>query len=360
MRTHILAWLVPAILCACNAISQGTTHIQGTLEEGNAADFVAVQYWVAPSAQEPPKTLKVPVKGHRFEADVPNCITEFSAVEIDGNRVAFIADGSTLTIDPLTHQVASSDSLGVQSRHNAWRQVQLDWEHEHALLWDFLNDRRDSCEDISRDEKALEEQYRRGIQEMDRRAFLENTDNVIGAMALSSLADINPKAAFFLAPKLSDEMLGNSAVRALLPVLEARANTAIGDHFMDFEIDGVKLSDYVGRGKAILLVFWASWCEESQKEMPRLKRLYEEYRSHNFDIVSVAVDDNPASSLKAAREWGMEWPVIVNGRDVPQKTYGFSHIPEMILFGPDGTILQRNFWGYDDRILESVVRRYVD
>jgi hypothetical protein len=32
----------------------------------------------------------------------------------------------------------------------------------------------------------------------------------------------------------------------------------------------------------------------------------------------------------------------------------------MILFGPDGTILQRNFWGYDDRILESVVRRYVD
>ena len=177
MRIHILAWLVPAILCACNALSQGTTHIQGTLEEGNAADFVAVQYWVAPSAQEPPKTLKVPVKDHRFEADVPNCITEFSAVEIDGNRVAFIADGSTLTIDPLTHQVASSDSLGVQSRHNAWRQVQLDWEHEHALLWDALKDLRESGEDTSRDEKALEEQYRRGIQEMDRQWMAGKTQN---------------------------------------------------------------------------------------------------------------------------------------------------------------------------------------
>ena len=39
--------------------------------------------------------------------------------------------------------------------------------------------------------------------------------------------------------------------------------------------------------------------------------------------------------------------------------YGVRRIPDMILFGPDGTILLRNFWGYDDQILDSIIGRYL-
>ena len=39
------------------------------------------------------------------------------------------------------------------------------------------------------------------------------------------------------------------------------------------------------------------------------------------------------------------WNLIVNAQIIPLETYGVRRIPDMILFGPDGTILLRNFWG---------------
>ena len=360
MRKLLLTGLLPAILCACHTPMPGITHILGTLDADSPVEYVKITYWEAPSVEKPPKIINVPVKDCRFEAEIPNCITEFGLIDINGNGMMFIADGSTLTVDPLTHRVTSSDRNGVQSRYNAWNQAQLDWEHELVRLLYSLKDQNDTGEDASRDEKALEAQYQRVKVENARLAFLENTDNVTGAMALSSLEKTNPKMALMLSTKLSDEMLGNSTVRAILPTLEARANTFIGDKYVDFEVDGAKLSDYVGKGKTILLVFWASWCEENRKETLRLKRLYEKYHSSVFDIVSVAVADRPENSRQAAVEWGMEWPVMVNGRDIPQRIYGIKNIPEMILIGPDGTILQRNFWGYNDEILETMVCKYAN
>ena len=44
---------------------------------------------------------------------------------------------------------------------------------------------------------------------------------------------------------------------------------------------------------------------------------------------------------------------------IPLETYGVRRIPDMILFGPDGTILLRNFWGYNDEVLDSIIDRYI-
>ena len=190
-----------------------------------------------------------------------------------------------------------------------------------------------------------------------------HTNNLIPTL----LESLDPKAALPLVGMLSEEMTKNATVQAILPTLEARARTSIGDRFTDFEVvqdpadphSAVKLSDYVGKGKTILLVFWASWCEENRKEMPGLKNIYEKYHGDDFDIVSIAVSDAPENSLAAAKEMGIMWNLIVNAQIIPLETYGVRRIPDMILFGPDGTILLRNFWGYDDLILDSIIGRYL-
>jgi thiol-disulfide isomerase/thioredoxin len=186
-------------------------------------------------------------------------------------------------------------------------------------------------------------------------------------MALSALESLDAKVALPLVSTLSEEMKKNATVQAVLPTLEARARTSIGDMFTDFKVvqdpsdprSVVKLSDYVGKGKTILLVFWASWCEENRKEMPGLKNIYEKYHGDDFDIVSIAVSDAPENSLAAAKEMGITWNLIVNAQSIPLETYGVRRIPDMILFGPDGTILLRNFWGYNDQILDSIIGRYL-
>ena len=53
----------------------------------------------------------------------------------------------------------------------------------------------------------------------------------------------------------------------------------------------VRLSDYVGQGKYILVDFWASWCGPCRGEVPNLKAVYDEFGGDDFEIVSVAVWD---------------------------------------------------------------------
>lgn len=357
------------VLLSCSsAPEQGPmTRFSGVFPDGPVPDSVDVQYWIPTDTVLLVKTKKIPVVDRRFEGEIPNCVTQFAEVFVPGDIVKFIADGSTLTIDIETHQISSSDPEGVQSRYNAWYQEWIDLEHETVSKNNALKDRAEAGEDIRDETQALEEEYHQKLVAIHRNAIRQNPDNIVGAFALSALESSDPKVALSLAGTLSEEMMKNATVQALLPTLEARAHTAIGDKFTDFEVvqdpadprSKVKLSDYVGKGKTILLVFWASWCEENRKEMPGLKSIYEKYHGDAFDMVSIAVTDTPENTLKAAKEMGITWNLIVNAGTIPLETYGVRRIPDMILFGPDGTILLRNFWGYDDQVLDAIIGRYI-
>lgn len=126
----------------------------------------------------------------------------------------------------------------------------------------------------------------------------------------------------------------------------AVTGTQEGDMFTDFEIaqpDGsiAKLSDYVGKGKYILVDFWASWCGPCKREIPNIKAAYEKYKGDKFDVLSVAVWDKPEDTAAAAAEHGVVWNQIVNAQKIPTDIYGIEGIPHLILFGPDGKIVKR-------------------
>ena len=123
-------------------------------------------------------------------------------------------------------------------------------------------------------------------------------------------------------------------------------STDEGAMFTDFEIaqpngSVAKLSDYVGKGKYILVDFWASWCGPCKREIPNIKAAWEKYKGDKFDVLSVAVWDKPEDTAKAAAEHGVVWNQIVDAGEVPTDIYGIKGIPHLILFGPDGVILKR-------------------
>ena len=361
--TYMAAALV-VLSCSVAPKEGQKTRLTGVFPDGPVPDSIEIQYWTPADSIQPVNKEKFPVVDRRFTAEIPSCATQFGEVFIPGDIVNFIADGSTLTIDLETHQVTYSDQDGVQSRYNAWYQEWMDLEHETVRKNEALKDRAEAGEDIRDETQALEEEYHQKLVAIHRNAIRQNPDNMTGAMALSALESLDPKVALSLVGALTEEMKKNATVQSLLPTLEARAHTAVGDMFTDFEVmqdpddprSKVKLSDYVGEGKTILLVFWASWCEENRKEMPGLKNIYEKYHGDDFDIVSIAVSDAPELSLAAAKEMGITWNLIVNAQIIPLEVYGVRWIPDMILFGPDGTILLRNFWGYNDQVLDAIIK----
>ena len=139
-------------------------------------------------------------------------------------------------------------------------------------------------------------------------------------------------------------------------MVTARKATAEGVKFTDFEVKGSKFSDYVGKGKYILVDFWASWCGPCKAEVPYLKNVYEKYAGKDFDILGVAVWDKDKATEKAIKDLSLPWNQIINAQSIPTDLYGIQGIPHIILISPDGTILKRNLRGAD---IEAEVAKYV-
>jgi len=161
-----------------------------------------------------------------------------------------------------------------------------------------------------------------------------------------------------------EEMLGklkgaaneDEFVRKLQDALDAVKSTAEGKKFTDFTVvqdesdpegSTVKFSDFVGRGKFVLVDFWASWCGPCKRELPNIAAIYEKYKGDDFDVLSIAVWDKPADTKEAAAEHGIVWSQIINAQQIPTEIYGIDGIPHIMLIGPDGTILKRNLRGAD-------------
>ena len=105
---------------------------------------------------------------------------------------------------------------------------------------------------------------------------------------------------------------------------------------------GQNLKDF--RGKYLLIDFWASWCGPCRKSIPALKELYEKYNSEDFEILSVSIDGDKGSWLKALDEEDMSWTQVFTedtGKDVMSK-YNFGSIPFLILIDKDGKIMKHN------------------
>lgn len=131
--------------------------------------------------------------------------------------------------------------------------------------------------------------------------------------------------------------------------IDAKIGSAEGHKFIDFEAEYngkiQKLSDYVGKGQYVLVDFWASWCGPCRHEIPNLIAIYNKYKGDKFNVLGVATWDKPEKTLEAIQQDKIPYPQIMNAQKAGSDAYNISGIPEIILFGPDGTILKRGLRG---------------
>ena len=160
--------------------------------------------------------------------------------------------------------------------------------------------------------------------------------------------------------KLPETVKSDKFVARLVESNAARQATAVGKKFTDFTIDHVvgvdkkgepvyekrSLSDFVGKGKVMLVDFWSPWCPPCKAEIPNIKAIWEKYAGEDFDVLSVAVWEESRkmdwhNTIDTAAFYGMKWLQINNGHQEPAALYGIEGIPHMVLFDKDGTILKR-------------------
>jgi thiol-disulfide isomerase/thioredoxin len=121
----------------------------------------------------------------------------------------------------------------------------------------------------------------------------------------------------------------------------------------------VALSGYAGKGKYVLLVFWASWCPPCREEAPNLVKLYREYKGKNFEIVSYSLDNNEDAWKRGIELLHLTWPQMSDCKhwDAPAvKSYAVQSIPCTILIDPAGKIIHRGLLGDE---LASVLKNLI-
>ena len=99
------------------------------------------------------------------------------------------------------------------------------------------------------------------------------------------------------------------------------------------------------KGKSLVLDFWATWCPDCRKDMPRMKALYEQARKSKKKIafLGVSADTDKAALEAYVRENGIAWPQLYEGvkrnESVISADYHVKWIPSVYVIGPDGKVI---------------------
>lgn len=136
---------------------------------------------------------------------------------------------------------------------------------------------------------------------------------------------------------------GTALLVLALMAFGAQAALPAGKTAPDFTLKSLtgknlKLSDY--RGQVVLINFWASWCGPCRQEMPRLNKLYQDFRRAGFVILGVNVDDKRATARRFAQQLSVSFPVVHDSRKQVSQRYGLDAMPYTVIVDRDGKVAQ--------------------
>ncbi|MEW5922955.1 MAG: TlpA disulfide reductase family protein [Candidatus Zixiibacteriota bacterium] len=154
----------------------------------------------------------------------------------------------------------------------------------------------------------------------------------------------------------SDKTGGASATTTITTTAVAGLSTLTA-----YDLDGNTHSfgEYVGK-KPLIVNFWGTWCPPCKREMPDLKKIYDEYRGKGLEIVGLVVRSTPQQVKDFTAQYGYDWPMMMADAQ-SARLFGLgSGVPFTVFVDRNGKVLSETFTGartYNDfkRMVEQII-----
>jgi thiol-disulfide isomerase/thioredoxin len=96
------------------------------------------------------------------------------------------------------------------------------------------------------------------------------------------------------------------------------------------------LGDY--RGRAVLVNFWATWCDPCLDEMPSLQRLAERLADRPFAVLAVNYGESSGKVREFLSRMGVGLTALLDPGQQAARAWGVRVLPASFLVGPDGRV----------------------
>ncbi len=122
------------------------------------------------------------------------------------------------------------------------------------------------------------------------------------------------------------------------PEPEVKLATAKNFTLIDGANASFSLSDY--KGKAVVVIFWATWCPYCAKVMPGLEKYYQRYKTKGLEIIAVNImeDGDPVAHMKSK---GFSYRLGLEGDRVAEQ-WQVTGTPTLFFINRAGEILAQN------------------
>ncbi len=114
----------------------------------------------------------------------------------------------------------------------------------------------------------------------------------------------------------------------------------------DREGKNISLSDF--KGKAILVVFWASGNQASVNQLLQLKSTYKLYHQKGFEVYAISLDNNKIQWMNAIDFNEFSWTNVSElsyPESMSDKIYNVSSLPAGFLINREGDIVAKDLFG---------------
>ena len=111
------------------------------------------------------------------------------------------------------------------------------------------------------------------------------------------------------------------------------------------------------QNKVVLLNFWATWCKPCTDELPLLEKLHQHYKTDDFTVLAINIDDDVESARKMIENLKLTLPIAFDREQRVVEQFHITIMPTTYLIDRKGKIryLHHGFFAHTEQTYETQI-----
>jgi peroxiredoxin len=134
------------------------------------------------------------------------------------------------------------------------------------------------------------------------------------------------------------------------------------------DLNGHKVSLSSYKGKAVIVDFWATWCEPCKVEIPWFVQFHDQYAAQGLEILGVSDDDldkDDTAKMKKdvqdiagfATKMHMNYPILIDADSIAKPWGGLDALPTTFFIDRNGKVVAATLGLADKNEIEANIKK---